>query len=258
MGAERTLEAMKPFLLITSRDDDSVVLPEVASYQELTGLTDAEMVWHRVERGSLDGINPLDYSGIILGGSPFTISKPIEEKTDKELAVERHLAGFLDKVIDLDAPFLGICYGIGTIGKHQGAHVDGTYGENAQVAKVELTDAGREDPLFAELPDVFDGFVGHKEAIRDIPPHFAVLATSSSCPVQAFRVKNNVYATQFHPEMTSEAMADRLRAYRGHGYFDDAALDELIQDVMNADVRASHLVLARFIERYARSEAVAA
>ena len=245
---------VKPFLLITTRADNGVALPEVQSYQQLTGLTDAEMVWRRAETAPLDDIQVRDYSGIILAGSPFTVSAPLTEKSETELLVEEKLSRLLDRVIALDAPFLGICYGVGTIGKHQGAVVDFQHGEEVQVARVALTEEGKADQLLRELPEEFDAFVGHKEAISSVPSHFTVLATSPTCPVQAFRVGKNVYATQFDPEMDAEAMTGRIYAYKDHGYFAAEHVDSLIDEVQTADVRASHLVLARFIEHFARNE----
>lgn len=243
---------MKPFLLITTRDDDAVLLPEVRSYQDFTGLRDAEMVWHRAESKSLAGLDPAAYAGIILAGSPFTVSVPDDKKSATELRVERELAQLLDLVIAQDIPFLGICYGVGTIGRHQGAVVDHQHGETTQAVTVRLTAAGQEDRLFRELPEEFLAYVGHKEALSAVPEHVTVLATSVSCPVQAFRVGNNVYATQFHPEMNFEVLAGRIHAYANHGYFDPANIDSLISKVAAADVRASHMVLARFVEEYAR------
>jgi len=241
---------MKPFLLITTRDEKSVVEEEHASYCRLTGLLPEDLEWRRIERNGLGVVEFGRYSGIILAGSPFTVSEPIERKTAVELRVERELSALLDRVIAADFPFLGICYGIGTIGAHQGAVVDRTFGEPTQATRVRLTPAGLEDPLFRELPPSFDAFVGHKEAITEVPAHLTVLASSPTCPVQAFRVGSNVYATQFHPELDPGGMSSRVRAYADHGYFDPAEIDALITRVESADVRASHLVLGRFVEQY--------
>ncbi|RRD35399.1 glutamine amidotransferase [Leucobacter sp. OH2974_COT-288] len=243
---------MKPFLLITSRDDDAVVLPEVESYRQLTGLRDDEMVWHRAEQRSLSGVDPSLYSGIILAGSPFTVSVPDHLKSAAEKRVEAELAQLLDTVVALDSPFLGICYGVGTLGRHQGAVVDQQHGEKTQAILVRQTAAGKIDKLFAELPTEFHAYVGHKEALSQVPDHIAVLATSDNCPVQAFRIGANVYATQFHPELDAPALVGRIRAYANHGYFDPAEMEDLIAAVQGVDVRASHLVLGRFIEEYAR------
>lgn len=243
---------MKPFLLITTRDDERVASEEHASYCSLTGLLPEDLEWKRAERESIGDIDFGRYSGIILAGSPFTVSEPAEKKSQEELRVERELAQLLDRVVEHDFPFLGICYGIGTIGTHQGAKVDRTYGESTQAARITLSAAGIADPLLGELPREFDAFVGHKEAISETPAHLVVLASSPGCPVQAFRVGENVYATQFHPELDAVAMTSRIHAYIDHGYFDPGEVDALIERIQSADVRASQMVLARFTEQYLR------
>lgn len=244
---------MKPFLLISTRDDAEVAAEEHASYCRLTGLLPEDLEWRRIEQAPLGTVDFSRYSGIILAGSPFTVSEPNELKSANELRVEQELAALLDEVVARDFPFLGICYGIGTIGRHQGAVVDRTYGESTQAARITLTTAGLDDALFRELPPAFDAFVGHKEAIAHAPEHLTVLASSPGCPVQAFRVGNHIYATQFHPELDPGSMSSRVRTYSNHGYFDPAEIDQLIERVQAADVRASHLVLARFIEEYISS-----
>lgn len=245
--------SMLPFLLITTRDDHGVAEHEYAGYCRLTGLLPEELHWQRVDQRPLVPVDLRDYSGILLAGSPYTVSEPTELKSATELRVERELAGLLDEVITGDFPFLGICYGVGTIGSHQGARVDRTFGEPAQATTVSLTETGGLDPLFRELPASFEAFVGHKEAISEVPPHIAVLASSPACPVQAFRVGANVYATQFHPELDSESFANRVRVYSRHGYFDPSETEQIVARISAADVRASHMVLARFIEEYATS-----
>lgn len=245
---------MKPFLLITTRDDARVAADEHASYCHLTGLLPDELEWRHIEPRPLGEVQLDRYSGIILAGSPFTVSEPLATKSATELRVERELAALLDRVITDDFPFLGICYGIGTIGAHQGATVDRTYGEPSQATRISLSLEGQRDALFRELPTEFDAFVGHKEAISTVPPHLAVLASSAACPVQAFRVGRNVYATQFHPELDTEAFASRVRTYAGHGYFDPSELDAILARIASVDVRASHMVLGRFVEQYARAK----
>lgn len=244
---------MKPFLLISTRGEDHEASDEHAAYCRLTGLLPEDLEWRRIERSPLGPVEFEHYSGIILAGSPFTVSEPVEQKTDAELRVEAELASLLDEVVERDFPFLGVCYGIGTIGAHQGAVLDRTYGESSQATKIRVTEAGQADPLFAQLPAEFEAFVGHKEALTTIPPSITVLASSATCPVQAFRVGRNVYATQFHPELDTASFASRVLAYAGHGYFDPLEVEAILDRVQRADVRASHMVLGRFIEEYLSS-----
>lgn len=249
---------MKPFLLITTRGEDLEAADEHAAYCRLTGLLPEDLEWRRIDRGPLGPIVFERYSGIILAGSPFTVSEPVEKKSATELRVERELAALLDEVVRLDVPFLGVCYGIGTIGAHQGARVDRTYGETSQAVRIGLTEEGLRDRLFHELPAEFDAFVGHKEAISAVPESIVVLAGSPTCPVQAFRVGRNVYATQFHPELDAASFASRVRAYADHGYFEPTEVETILARVASADVRASHMVLGRFVEEYLSSAPVAA
>lgn len=241
---------MKPFLIISSRDDDAVAIPEFESYVKFTGLSESDLVWHRAERESLAGVNPEMFSAIILAGSPFTVSAPEEQKSATELRVERELRDLLDQVVANDLPFLGVCYGIGTVGAHQGALVDGTYGEAVGATRVTLTEAGVDDPLFSQLPREFDAFVGHKEAITKAPDHLTVLASSPTAPVQAFRVGQNVYAIQYHPELDVESLSGRIRAYAHHGYFPPETTDSLLEEISAAHVADSHALLRLFVERY--------
>lgn len=244
-----------PFLLITTREDTAVATAEFRSVCSLSGLAPEHIRWHRAERAPLGSIDLTRHSGIILGGSPFTVSDPVEQKSPVELRIEAELSHLLDRVVAADFPFLGMCYGIGTIGVHQGAVVDRRFGETAQATTVRLTEAGRVDPLFGAIATSFDALVGHKEAISEVPPHITVLAESAGCPVQAFRVGGRVYATQFHPELDAVAFAGRVRAYAHHGYFDPAQLESIIAGVASADVSDSHRVLSRYVELFGTTTA---
>ena len=116
---------------------------------------------------------------------------------------------------------------MGTLGSVVGATVDRTYPEPVAALTVTLTLAGRHDPLFADLPDVFDAYGGHKEAATSLPSQAVCLASSASCPVQAFRVGNNAYATQFHPELDADGICTRIDVYKNHGYFAPEAAEPM-------------------------------
>ena len=115
--------------------------------------------------------------------------------------VERELSALLDEVVARDFPFFGACYGVGTLGVHQGGVIDRTYAEPISAVRIRLTEDGLADPVLAGMAAEFDAFVGHKEACSVLPPGAVLLAGSAACPVQMFRVKQNLYATQFHPEL---------------------------------------------------------
>jgi GMP synthase (glutamine-hydrolysing) len=145
---------------------------------------------------------------------------------------------------------LGACYGVGTLGTHQGAVVDRTYGEPVGPVTVTLTAEGRNDPVFGVLPPSFEAFVGHREAIRELPAHAVRLASSSACPVQAFRVGSNVYATQFHPELDVAGILTRIDVYKDAGYFPPEEAEPLKELVRASAVQHPPAIVRRFVERY--------
>jgi GMP synthase (glutamine-hydrolysing) len=241
---------VKPFLLLSSRAEDIAADDEYEAFLRCTGLAPDELRRIRMEAGPLPPIDLDDWSGIFTGGGPFNSSDPPELKSAVQHRVERELSALLDDVVARDFPFFGACYGVGTIGVHQGGLVDRTYAEPISCVAVTLTDAGRLDPLLTGMPDTFDAFVGHKEAMRVLPPTATLLASSPACPVQMFRVKQNVYATQFHPELDVAGIVTRVHVYQHYGYFPPHEMEELIVTLTPAVVTEPGKLLANFVSRY--------
>jgi GMP synthase (glutamine-hydrolysing) len=102
------------------------------------------------------------------------------------------------------------------------------------------------------LPTDFDAFLGHKEAVARLPRGAVLLARSRTCPVQAFRLGSNVYATQFHPELDVDSLVVRIETYRDFGYFHPEELEGLIALARGAVVTEPPRILSRFVELYAR------
>ena len=243
---------MKPFLLLATRAEDVAAQGEYEAMRTFGGLQPHELLHIRLEAAPLPDLDLNEVSGVIVGGSPYNASDPVAEKGEVQLRVEKELAGLLDEAVARDLPFLGACYGVGTLGVHQGGVIDRTYGEPVGAVEVTLTPAGREDPLFEGIPTTFTAFVGHKEAVSTPPRGAVVLATSPSCPVQAFRIRQNLYATQFHPELDIEGIVTRVRVYRDAGYFEPSELDRVIEGLLRAAVTHPPRMLANFVRRYAR------
>jgi GMP synthase (glutamine-hydrolysing) len=241
---------VRPFLLLSTREDESAADNEYAAFLHFTGLAECELHRVRLERHPLGEVELAEWSGIFLGGGPFNSSDPPDRKSPVQRRVESDLAGLLDQVTAHDFPFFGACYGIGTLGTHQGAVVDARYREPVGAVSVELTGAGVADPLFGCLPPRFDAFTGHKEAVSSLPPHVVRLARSASCPVQGFRVGRHVYATQFHPELDAEGLCLRIEVYKSVGYFAPHEAEALKADARASDVTAPPRLLARFVELY--------
>ena len=158
---------MKPFLLLSIRADDAAADSEYLAFLGFSGLAEREMHRFRLDQKPLGTVDLRDWSGILLGGGPFNYTA--SRKSPVQQRVEADLRGLLDEVVAADFPFLGACYGIGALGSHQGAVVDGRYAEPVGCAQVTLTADGRDDPLLPGLPPTFGAFTGHKEAISKLP-----------------------------------------------------------------------------------------
>lgn len=243
---------MKPFLLLASRAEDAAADTEYEAFLRYGRLTENQLHRVRMEAGPLPEITLADYSGVIVGGSPFNSSDPEQSKSPVQRRVEGELTTLLDEIVDRDFPFLGACYGIASLGVHRGGIIDTTYGEPVGAVLIEQTDAGRVDPLLAGLPGSFYAFVGHKEACRVLPTDAVLLATSAPCPVQMFRVGQNVYATQFHPELDADGLITRIGVYDRHGYYPPEQAEAVASDARRADVSHAPGVLRTFVQRFAR------
>ena len=236
--------------MLSSRAEDVAADGEYHAFLRLTGLPAERLHRVRLEAAPLPRLNLDDYAGVFLGGGPFDSTDPPDIKSAVQHRVEHELRTLLDEIVDRDFPFFGACYGIATLGGHQGGVIDRTYAEPVSSVRITLTPAGLDDPVLAGMPAEFDAFVGHKEACCVLPPSATLLATSPGCPVQMFRVGKNMYATQFHPELDVPGIVTRVHVYQHAGYFPPAELQELVARLSLAVVTEPGRMLANFAGRY--------
>jgi GMP synthase (glutamine-hydrolysing) len=238
---------VKPILLLSIRTDRAAADNEYESFLRFTGLDESDLPVVNLAQEELPRVDLDNWSGILLGGGPWNASDPEEAKSEAQLRAEKGISALLDEVVARDFPFLGACYGIGTLGLHQGGVVDRSWPEPVGPLSVTVTPDGLADPLFAGVPTDFAAYGGHKEAMVRLPPGAVQLATSSACPVQAFRVGSNVYATQFHPELDFEGICTRIEVYKNAGYFDPAEGETLV--ALSRAVQVTHpmMLLTNFV-----------
>lgn len=242
---------MKPFLFIGTRAEDAAADSEYAAVLRCAHLDEPDVRRVRLERDELGDVDLDDWSGVILGGGPFNVSDPAEAKSPAQRRAEAELHDLATRAVEADTPFLGACYGVGVLGTLGGGVVDRRYAEPISARRITLTDAGREDPLLGALPAAFEAFLGHKEAVTVLPAGAVLLASSADCPVHAFRLGRNVYATQFHPELDAEGLSLRIETYRGYGDFEPHEADGLLAMARAARVQHPPRLLERFVELYA-------
>ena len=240
-----------PVLILQLRPEDATSDSEYACFLKYGGLRPGDTCRMRIEKeGIPGGLDLDDYCAIIVGGSPFDISTPEDKKSAIQKKIEDDFNRLLNQVVARDFPFLGACSGSGLLGSYLGSPVSTKYGEGIGCVTLDITAAGKQDPLLVDFPARIDVLLGHKEAVDTTPEGATLLVTGRACPVQMFRVGENVYATQFHPEADPEEFFLRIDTYRHYGYFEPHQADELKNSVRGKSTPYAQKILKRFVERY--------
>ncbi|MEA5098545.1 MAG: glutamine amidotransferase [Burkholderiaceae bacterium] len=180
---------------------------------------------------------PSRCAGVVVTGSHHMVTDRLPWST--------RIEQWIPPVLAAGVPFLGICYGHqllaqamgGTVGYHP-------FGIEAGTVGVDLSPAGKEDPLFFALPQHFNAHAIHSQTVFRLPAGAVGLAANAHEPNHAFRLGSCAWGVQFHPEYDVSLM----RAYL-HGCADDLAaagrdLPALLQAV--GPTPAAATVLQRF------------
>ncbi|WP_454194670.1 glutamine amidotransferase [Nocardia sp. Marseille-Q1738] len=244
------MSGSKPYLLLQLRPERDAADDEYRAVLRFSHLDTGELVRIHMDQ-ELPDIDLDNFSAVIVGGGPSNVSYPLDRKYDYQKRFEPKLGQIVTEVIARDFPYFGACYGLGILAVVLGGEVsDRRYAETAGAQTMTLTDGGAEDPLLSGIPRSFRAFVGHKEACQEVPPGAELLAESASCPVQMIRVGQNIYATQFHPELDSKGLALRIETYRDAGYFEPGEAARLTALGHQESVPVPGEILRRFVARY--------
>ena len=216
---------MKPFLFLGTRAEDDAADDEYAAVLRCAGLDEPDLRRVRLERDSLaDALGTVDlddWSGIVLGGGPFNSSDP-EDSKSADAAARRGRAARAGRgrssrpTCRSSAPATASASSVGTAA----ASSTGRTASRSAASTITLTDGGRARPAARATPAAVQRLPRPQGGgPRAAAPAPCCLAASPTCPVQAFRMGSNVYATQFHPELDVEGLFTRIEVYRDHGYF---------------------------------------
>ncbi len=147
------------------------------------------------------GLDEAAFDMLVVMGGPASVydSYPwLEQET-----------GIIRKAVEKHAPVLGVCLGAQLIAASLGAEVMPSAGKEIGWYPVELTAAGGADPLLSHLGRTRTVFQWHGDTFA-LPAGAELLASSPLCPHQAFRFGDNVYALQFHLEVTASMVSEWL------------------------------------------------
>lgn len=113
-------------------------------------------------------------------------------------------AEYLRATLEAHVPLLGVCLGSQMIARAAGSGVGPAAAPEVGWHELELTSAGREDPVVGTLPPRVTAMQWHYYAWR-LPDGAELLARSDASP-QAYRLGDRVWGVQFHPEVTRQML----------------------------------------------------
>ena len=142
----------------------------------------------------IEVIKKNDYKGIIFTGGPNSVFDMESPHYSKEILM-------------LGIPILGICYGCQLI----------CWMEDGVVSTAPVSEYGKikinckKSKLFKDVPKESIVWMSHTDYISETPKGFKIIASSSNCPCAAMEnEKKNIYAVQFHPEVTHSEYGNKI------------------------------------------------
>lgn len=145
---------------------------------------------------------------VLLGGSGHYSVAGEGEWLDRALDAMR-------KLYDARMPTFASCWGFQAMARAMGGRcIKDRANTELGTIELHLTEAGKTDSLFGQLPPRFGGQSGHEDHVVELPPDAVLLASSDRVAEQAYRfVGRPIYCTQFHPELDRESLLQRGRNY---------------------------------------------
>lgn len=187
------------------------------------------------------------YDGMIITGSPMSLAKPEPWMDDAAwLCREAHTTG---------TPTLGVCFGHQLLGYAFGGRVHAhPRGWEVGTCEVRLLEAGRADPLFANVPDVLRCNMSHRDEIVDLPATITRLAENDHTAAQAIAVDEHTRGVQFHPEISGPVIK-HIMGYRRQRLIDECggcnrALDVDALIARSGDTPHAEEVLRNFVRHF--------
>jgi GMP synthase-like glutamine amidotransferase len=149
------------------------------------------------------------FDGAVIGGSPSSVHDP-------DAWIER-LLGLIRESFAAGVPLVGACFGHqaiakalgGTVAPNPGPFVLGT-------AETEVTSPA---PWMDPVPR-FRLAAAHGEQVTVLPSGAEVIGRTQGCPTACYRIRDRVFATQYHPEMTPDFLAALVEEFAPQMPFD--------------------------------------
>ncbi len=141
---------------------------------------------------SVDKIVEMNPKGVILSGGPSSV-------TDED--APRVSEDFYDRI---DAPILGICYGMQLIAVDLGGESQPAVRREYGHAKLKRLSGKTQ--VFTDLPEELDVWMSHGDHVTELPVGFHKTATTGEVITAIENPERQIFALQFHPEVSHTSM----------------------------------------------------
>jgi GMP synthase-like glutamine amidotransferase len=175
---------------------------------------------------------PEGFDGLILMGGPQSAAD------DAGHPYYGRLHKMVRRFHDAGRPILGICLGSQIIARTFGKRVYRNKETEIGFCRVQLTEAGQADPIFAGLGTEIRPMQWHEDTF-DLPDEAVRLASNDMALNQAYRIGRSTYAVQFHPEVDRDMVRTWAKSAKA-----DAALTRRLESEMH-----DHLAAAEHLGR---------
>ena len=200
------MKQKKILLLQARKEHDPMILHEKLCFSKQlknTAIDTLDVIRDQIYLADLQ-----KYDGFIIGGSgDFSVARG---------------GPWLSKVLDLmeylydnNKITFASCWGFQIMAKAKGGDVQTNLSQaELGTTKLWLTDQGKCDKIFKNLPSFFFAQMGHEDIVTKLPKDAILLASSEKVKNQAFCFKKKpIYCTQFHPELTKNDIKKRMKIY---------------------------------------------
>lgn len=239
---------MRFLLLQTRNPDDPMKHHEIASFARALEVHEDkisifDLLSHSLETRHLKSVDML-----LLGGSGHYSAAGDGEWLDRALDSLR--------LVHQEAkPTFASCWGFQAMARAMGGDVVHDL-SRAEIGthRLWLTEAGKTDPVFGPLSDVFYGQMGHEDIVTKLPPDAVLLAYSQRVENQAYCFPDRpIYCTQFHPELNCGDLLERVINYpeyiRNIAGMEPEEFTQLIHETPQTEA-----LLKRFVQTFVLGE----
>jgi len=180
----------------------------------------------------------IDFAGIVISGSSKILSDGISWLEDT--------AEWLRKQVAKNTPILGICFGHQLLAYTFGGKVtDNPKGIEVGTKTIDFNENAKCDQLLKDFCPSILAQVSHVQSVTELPENAIVLAFSELESHHAFRIGENIWGLQFHPEFDA-AIIHKIIVSKSVRYPGKLNVQKLISEI--EETPKSYSILKKFGE----------